>query len=51
MGIYNRLSEKGYEAADHGVRDQFVCSEKRSRYALSLDPKRDTCKLPWHNVT
>lgn len=41
MGIYDRLSEKGCEAADHGVRDQFVCSEKRSRYALSLDPKME----------
>ena len=41
MGTYNRLTENGFEAADHGVRDQFVCSEKRSRYALSLDPKME----------
>ena len=41
MGTYDKLSENGFEAADHGVRDQFVCGEKRSRYALSLNPKME----------
>lgn len=41
MGTFDKLSEKGFTAADHGVRNQFVCSEKRSRYALSLDPKME----------
>lgn len=39
MGTFDKLSENGFEAADSGVRDQFVCSEKRSRYTLSLTPK------------
>lgn len=44
MGTYNKLSENGFTAADSGVRDQFVCSEKRSRYILSLEPKMQG----WH---
>lgn len=39
MGTYDKLSENGFKAADSGVRDQFVCREKRSRYVLSLEPK------------
>jgi len=41
MGTFDKLSEKGFTASDHGVRNQFVCSEKRSKYALSLDPKME----------
>lgn len=41
MGTYNKLSENGFKAADSGVRDQFVCREKRSRYVLSLEPKME----------
>jgi len=41
MGIFDKLSENDFTASDHGVRNQFVCSEKRSRYALSLDPKME----------
>ena len=41
MGTYNKLSENGFKAADSGVRDQFVCREKRSRYVLSLEPEME----------
>ena len=41
MGTLDKLSENDFTASDHGVRNQFVCSEKRSRYALSLDPKME----------
>lgn len=41
MGTFDKLSENDFTAADHGVRNQFVCSEKRSRYALSLNPKME----------
>lgn len=41
MGTYDKLSEKGFKAADSGERDQFVCREKRSRYVLSLEPKME----------
>lgn len=38
METYDKLSENGFTPADHGVRNQFVCSEKHSKYTLSLDP-------------
>lgn len=38
METYDKLSENGFTAVDHGVRNQFVCCEKRSKYVLSLDP-------------
>lgn len=41
MDTYNKLSKKGFEPADHGIREEFVCSEKRSRYSLSLEPKME----------
>lgn len=41
METYNKLSESGFEPADHGIREKFVCSEKRSRYSLSLEPKME----------
>lgn len=41
MGTFDKLSEKDFTAADHGVRNQFVCGEKRSRYALFLNPKME----------
>lgn len=41
METYNKLSVSGFKPADHGVRDKFVCSEKRSRYSLSLKPKME----------
>lgn len=41
METYNKLSGSGFKPSDHGVRDKFVCSEKRSRYSLSLEPKME----------
>lgn len=41
MGTFDKLSEKDFTAADHGVRNQFVCGEKRSKYALFLNPKME----------
>lgn len=41
METYNKLSESGFEPADYGIREKFVCSEKRSRYSLSLEPKME----------
>lgn len=41
MDTYNKLSGSDFEPADHGVRDTFVCREKRSRYSLSLEPKME----------
>jgi hypothetical protein len=41
METYNKLSASGFETADHGIREEFVCSEKRSRYSLSLNPRME----------
>jgi len=41
METYDKLSENGFTPVDHGVRNQFVCSEKRSKYVLSLDPSME----------
>lgn len=41
METYVKLSEKGFNPADHGVRNQFVCSEKRSKYTITLEPSME----------
>lgn len=41
METYDKLSENGFTPVDHGVRNQFVCREKRSKYILSLDPSME----------
>lgn len=41
METYDRLSDNGFTPADHGVRNQFVCREKRSKYTLSLNPSME----------
>lgn len=41
METYSKLSKCGFVPADHGVREKFVCSEKQSKYTLSLDPKME----------
>ena len=41
METYSKLSKCGFVPADHGVRKEFVCGEKRSKYTLSLEPKME----------
>ena len=41
METYDKLSVNGFSPADHGVRNQFVCSERRSKYVLSLEPSME----------